>query len=113
MSRCSRSRTIWPLVCALGLCLTAGRSLAAEPASTADDLKAIRQILERIENRQAAQQTQLTDTMVSVNKLLSDGAAMKAEHARLKQELADLRTRMKGPPQPQPQSSTSFYGGPP
>src|SRR5438477_11102110 len=105
MSRCSRSRTIWPLVCALGLYLTAGRSSAAEPASAADDLKAIRTILERIESRQAAQQTQLTDTMMSVNKLLSDVAAMKDEHAKLKQELTDLRGRLNGPPQAQPRTS--------
>src|SRR5437868_11492778 len=49
--------------------------------------------------------------MMSVNKHLSDVAAMKDEHAKLKQELADLRGRLNGPPQPQP--STSFYGGPP
>src|SRR6266487_60867 len=111
MSRCCRSRIIWPLVCTLGLCLTAGRGTTAEPASAADDLKAIRTILERIESRQAAQQSQLTDTMVSVNRLMSDVAAMKDEHARLKQELADLRNRPNGPPQPQ--SSTSFYPGAP
>jgi len=89
------------------LCLTAGRGVTAEPASAADDLKAIRTILERIENRQAAQQTQLTDTMISVNKLLSDVAVMKDEHARLKQELADARNRLNG----QSQSSTSYFGG--
>src|SRR5438128_6964420 len=111
MSRCFRSRTIWPLVCTLGLCLTAGRGNTAEPASAADDLKAIRTILERIESRQAAQQSQLTDTMMSVNKLLSDMAGMKDEHARLKQEVADLRSRSNGPLQPQP--STSFYASPP
>src|SRR5262245_58471831 len=110
MSRCSRSRTIWPLVCALGLCLTAGRGATAEPASAADDLRAIRTILERIEGRQAAQQSQLTDTMVSVNKLMSDVALLKDEHVQLKQELTDLRNRMSAPPPPQP--STSFYGGP-
>src|SRR5262245_60048848 len=107
MSLCSRSRTIWPLVCALGLCLTASRGLTAEPASAADDLKAIRTILERIESRQAAQQTQLTDTMISVNKLMSDVAAMKDEHARLKQELADARNRLNSPSQP----STSYFPG--
>jgi hypothetical protein len=92
------------------LCLTSGRGTTAEPASAADDLKAIRTILERIESRQAAQQTQLTDTMVSVNKLMSDVAAMKEEHARLKQALEEFRNRLN--PQPQPQSSTSFFGGP-
>jgi hypothetical protein len=107
MSLCSRSRTIWPLVCALGLCLTAGRAVTAEPASAADDLKAIRTILERIEGRQAAQQSQLTDTMVSVNKLMSDVATIKDEHARLKQELMDLRNRLST----QSQSNTSYFAG--
>ena len=55
MSRCSGSRIIWPVVCTLGLLLTAGRGATAEPASASDDLKAIRTILERIESRQAAQ----------------------------------------------------------
>jgi len=108
MSRCVRSRTIWPLVCALGLCLTAGRGKTAEPASAADELKAIRTILERIESRQAAQQSQLTDTMVSVNKLMSDVAMMKEENFKLKQALEEYRSRLNSQPQP----STSFYGGP-
>jgi hypothetical protein len=94
------------------LCLTAARGTTAEPASAADDLKAIRTILERIESRQAAQQSQLTDTMVSVNKLMSDVAAMKEEHARLKQAVDDFRNRANAQPQPQPPSSTSYYGGP-
>jgi hypothetical protein len=49
--------------------------------------------------------------MVSVNKLMSDVAVLRDEHAKLKQELTDLRNRMSAPPQP-PQPSTSFYGGP-
>jgi hypothetical protein len=98
-------------VCALGLSLTAGRGSTAEPASAADDLRAIRTILERIESRQAAQQSQLTDTMVSVNKLMSDVTALKDEQAKLKQELTDLRNRLNAPPQPQ--ASTSFFSGPP
>jgi hypothetical protein len=91
--------------------LTPVRGTTAEPASAADDLRAIRTILERIEARQAAQQSQLTDTMVTVNKLMSDVAVLKDEHFKLKQELTDLHNRLNAPQQPQP--STSFYSGPP
>jgi hypothetical protein len=104
----SRNFQGWPLLCALALVLTAGPGAAAEPATLQqDDLKAIRAMLDRIDGRLAAQQSQLTDAMVLVNKLIADVSAMKDEHARLKQELADLRARPGNP------TSTSFYSGPP
>src|SRR5262249_31110648 len=64
-------------------------------------------MLERIDNRLAAQQSQLTDAMVLVNKLMADVSALKDEHGRLQREVADLRNR------PTNSTSTSYYGGPP
>jgi hypothetical protein len=109
MPRCFQSRTTWPLLCALGLCLAVGRGTTAEPASSDpnNDLKAIRTMLERIDNRLAAQQSQLTDAMVLVNKLMADVTALKDEHGRLQREVADLRNRPTNP------TTTSYYGGQP
>jgi hypothetical protein len=79
---------------------------AAEPADPAkDDLKAVRDLLAKIEQRLATQQTTaevLTDIVKTDVKNLRD------EVARLQRELTDLRNRPATPT-----TSASLYGGPP
>lgn len=103
----NRVRPLPTMLCTLLLGVFALSAPAAEPgiADPKDDVKAIRAMLERIDGRMAAQQSQLTDALILINKLMSDMTTLRDEHARLQRELNDLKARPAG------QTSSSYYPG--
>jgi hypothetical protein len=102
---CLRKLAI-PLLAVVGSTLTVNPILSAEPA---DELKAIRELLKKIDERMENQNTismQMLDRQQrDFNQLKDDLIKLRDEIAQARREMADVRGRTNGTP------TTSYFGG--
>jgi len=102
----TRLRNVTLPAAALVAVLTAGNARAqGEPANATNDMKAVRELLERIDKRLAAQQA-TSDILLDIVK--QDLKDLRGEVARLNKELTDLKNRPAAPA-----TSSSNYQGTP
>jgi hypothetical protein len=98
-------RFAFPVLAVLGSTLTVNPILAAEPA---EELKAIRDLLKRIDERMENQNTislqMLERQKLEFSQLKNDLNQLREEFAQARRDLADLRGRATG-------NSSSYYGG--
>lgn len=95
-----------PVLVVVGSTLTVNPILSAEPA---DELKAIRELLKKIDERMENQNTislqMLEKQQKEFGQLKDDLTKLRDEIAQARRELADVRGRPSGTP------STSYFGG--
>jgi hypothetical protein len=98
-------RFAFPVLAVLGSTLTVNPILAAEPA---EELKAIRDLLKKIDERMENQNTislqMLERQKLEFSQLKNDLTQLRDEFTQARRDLADLRGRANG-------ISSSYYGG--